>query len=325
MLEDMLEGFVDYNEITPALNALFQNNDLHRNNIMWDNLNKRFMQIDLGTSTPNRLKFPTDSVAYSQGQVYFRDRLEASTESARNSMAVIRGGINDAINEAVDLGLLNRPSQLQLAEKARALGFSINLDNQSLNPLRDAFKSSSITTDLSQAYTKIMKLDIDGLPSQVASQLGIKQTGLGNINNRLGNIDSNLIETIRERASVLRDFGRITIGIADGEPLPRTAGGYRMGGLIPYKAMGGIFKSINTDRIPAMLTPGEYVVRRSAVENFGVDNLEKINNGTYSDGSMYNYNLSINVKSESNPEQIAKTVIDQIKRIDSQRIRGNRY
>jgi TP901 family phage tail tape measure protein len=318
MLEDMLEGFVDYNEITPALNAVFQNNDLHRNNIMWDNLNKRFMQIDLGTSSPNPLKFPTDSVAYSQGRVYYPDRLDASTVSARNSMAVIRGGINDAINEAIDLNLLNRPSQLRLAEKARSLGFSINLDNQSLNPLRDAFKSSSITTDLSEAYTKIMKLDIDGLPSQVASQLGIKQTGLGNIN-------SNLIETIRERASVLRDFGRITIGRADGEPLPRTAGGYRMGGLIPYKAMGGIFKSINTDRIPAMLTPGEYVVRRSAVENFGVDNLEKINNGTYSDGSMYNYNLSINVKSESNPEQIAKTVIDQIKRIDSQRIRGNRY
>jgi len=74
-----------------------------------------------------------------------------------------------------------------------------------------------------------------------------------------------------------------------------------------------------------MLTPGEYVVRKSAVENFGVDNLEKINNGTYDSSSMYNYNLSINVKSESNPDQIARTVIDQIKRIDSQRIRGNRY
>jgi hypothetical protein len=89
--------------------------------------------------------------------------------------------------------------------------------------------------------------------------------------------------------------------------------------------MGGLFKTVNTDSIPAMLTPGEFVVRRSAVENFGVDNLEKINDGTYNDGSVYNYNLSVNVKSESNPDQIARTVIDQIKRIDSQRIRGNRY
>jgi hypothetical protein len=240
-------------------------------------------------------------------------------------MAVIRGGINDAINEAVDLGLLNRPSQLQLSEKARALGFSIDLDNKSLNPLRDAFKTSRVTTDLSEAYTKIMKLDVDGLPSQVARQLGIEQTGLGNINSRLGNINSNLIETIRERASVLKDFGRITIGSADGEPLPKTAGGYRMGGLIPYKAMGGLFKSVNTDTIPAMLTPGEYVVRRSAVENFGVDNLEKINNGTYDSSSVYNYNLSVNVKSDADANQIARTVMNQIKSIDSQRVRGNRF
>jgi hypothetical protein len=134
-----------------------------------------------------------------------------------------------------------------------------------------------------------------------------------------------LVETIQERAGVLKDFGRLTIGQADVEPGPKFVSGYRMGGLIPYKAMGGIFKSINTDRVPAMLTPGEYVVRRSAVENFGVDNLEKINNGTYDSSSMYNYNLNINVKSDSNPEQIARTVIEQIKRIDSQRIRGNRY
>jgi len=58
-------------------------------------------------------------------------------------------------------------------------------------------------------------------------------------------------------------------------------GYYPMGGLIPYKANGGMFKSVNTDTSPAMLTPGEFVVRRSAVEKFGVQNLKNINNGTY--------------------------------------------
>jgi hypothetical protein len=102
------------------------------------------------------------------------------------------------------------------------------------------------------------------------------------------------------------------------------AKGYPMGGLIPYRADGGFFKSLGSDTIPAMLTPGEFVVRRPAVRGFGVDNLEKINNGTYSSGSMYNYNLTVNVKSNSNPDVIARTVMKSIERVESQRVRGNR-
>jgi hypothetical protein len=101
--------------------------------------------------------------------------------------------------------------------------------------------------------------------------------------------------------------------------------GYPMGGLIPYKNAGGMFKSLGSDTIPAMLTPGEFVIRRPAVSGFGVDNLEKINRGTYNDGSVYNYNLAVNVKSDSNPEQIANTVMRELKRVDSQRMRNNRY
>ena len=108
--------------------------------------------------------------------------------------------------------------------------------------------------------------------------------------------------------------------------------GFAMGGMVPYKnlgglmgmALGGMFKSVNTDSIPAMLSAGEYVVKRSAVQNFGVDNLEKINSGTYSSGSVYNYNLAVNVKSDADPNKIARTVISQIKQIDAQRIRSNR-
>lgn len=97
-----------------------------------------------------------------------------------------------------------------------------------------------------------------------------------------------------------------------------------MGGKVPsYMAFGGM--SLGSDTIPTLLTPGEFVVRRPAVSMYGVDKLESINRGTHSDGSVYNYNLAVNVKSDSNPEQIANTVMREIKRIDSQRIRNNRY
>ena len=102
-------------------------------------------------------------------------------------------------------------------------------------------------------------------------------------------------------------------------------GYYPMGGLIPYKANGGLFKTINTDSVPAMLTPGEFVVRRFAVEKFGTENLKAINNGTYKGDSVYNYSVNVNVKSDANPDQIARAVMTQIKGIDAQRIRGNRF
>jgi TP901 family phage tail tape measure protein len=109
----------------------------------------------------------------------------------------------------------------------------------------------------------------------------------------------------------------------------RAAGGLipykRMGGLIPYKANGGLFKSINTDTVPAMLTPGEFVIRRFAVEKFGADNLKAINNGTYNGESVYNYSVNVSVQTDANPDQIARAVMSQIKQIDSQRIRGNRF
>ena len=49
------------------------------------------------------------------------------------------------------------------------------------------------------------------------------------------------------------------------------------GGLI-YRAGGGsIFQPQGTDTVPAMLTPGEYVIRKDAVDSIGVDTLNQIN------------------------------------------------
>ena len=96
-----------------------------------------------------------------------------------------------------------------------------------------------------------------------------------------------------------------------------------VGGMVKGYSAGGL--SMGSDIVPAVLTPGEFVVRRPAVMGFGKDKLEQINKGTYSGGSMYNYNLVVNVKSDANPDKIAQTVIQQIKRVDSQRVKGNRF
>jgi TP901 family phage tail tape measure protein len=49
------------------------------------------------------------------------------------------------------------------------------------------------------------------------------------------------------------------------------------------------------------------------------------NAATNNQSSVYNYNLSVNVASQSDPNVIAQTVMGQIRNVDSQRIRGNRF
>jgi TP901 family phage tail tape measure protein len=96
------------------------------------------------------------------------------------------------------------------------------------------------------------------------------------------------------------------------------------GGMVKpkYFSVGGAARG--TDTVPAMLTPGEFVMSRYAVSNYGVDKMKAINSGTYEGEKVYNYNLSVNVKSDANPNDIARVVMEQIRQVDSQRIRGQR-
>ena len=93
--------------------------------------------------------------------------------------------------------------------------------------------------------------------------------------------------------------------------------GFNRGGLVP--GMG------DTDTIRAMLTPGEFVIRKSAVEAYGASTMKDINNGTFESGSVYNYSVNLNVKSESDADTIANVVIKKIQGIEDKRIRGNRF
>lgn len=69
------------------------------------------------------------------------------------------------------------------------------------------------------------------------------------------------------RVEVVRDSSdKEIIGRARGGPVYRNSG-------------GSIFKPRGTDTVPAMLTPGEFVIRKSAVDAVGTDALSAINKG----------------------------------------------
>jgi hypothetical protein len=125
-----------------------------------------------------------------------------------------------------------------------------------------------------------------------------------------------------------------------------------MGGLVPYMDGGGMFKPKGTDTVPAMLTPGEFVIKKSVADKHGAF-LQSLNNGTYQNlqsptydnmnsssvrvgagaskspagnsSKVYNYNVGISVNStNASADDIAKAVMSEIKYIDSQRLRGQR-
>jgi TP901 family phage tail tape measure protein len=99
------------------------------------------------------------------------------------------------------------------------------------------------------------------------------------------------------------------------------------GGMIRGYSAGGFvarFKSMGTDTIPAMLTPGEFVVKKPAVDKIGINRLNNINSGNTGSESVYNYGITINAGYGTDADEIARVVMQQIKRSESYAIKGNK-
>jgi TP901 family phage tail tape measure protein len=119
------------------------------------------------------------------------------------------------------------------------------------------------------------------------------------------------------------------------------------GGMGAVKAMAFGGRAIGSDTVPAMLTPGEFVMNKGASKAYG-PLLERINESKYpgmlggggmtqipvnnistsmNDNStaVYNYNLGFSINgSNGSAKDIANAVMREIKNVDSQRIRGQR-
>jgi hypothetical protein len=99
----------------------------------------------------------------------------------------------------------------------------------------------------------------------------------------------NELEALNKTMVAVKDA--VVKGGGGGIPgFPWTGGYISSRGTVQYRAGGGsIFQPKGTDTVPAMLTPGEYVIKRSAVKNIGVDTLAAINAGRYANGGLVQY------------------------------------
>jgi hypothetical protein len=292
-----------------VVNAIFQNSDVHPGNLMFDATSGMVSSLDFGIlktfNNKNKSLFELLNMASSHASG-MRNRLfaNATPSNPQSKIDILSSANIPHTIEEIPFSLTGSNLFPQLPQKianakpmatriAEALGFDLSLPT-----LPADFASKNPT--LVQAMKALTNSNMD--PEMLKFLDPQSQQTL------LENVFDN-IKTILNAKDATFKYAK------GGMVAPKY---FAKGGMVGMYAKGG-------DVVPSMLTPGEFVVSQPAVKNFGVDNLRAINNGTHSGDSMYNYNVSLSVNgSNANADDIARKVMQQIKRIDSQRVGGVR-
>jgi hypothetical protein len=133
-------------------------------------------------------------------------------------------------------------------------------------------------------------------------------------------------------------------------------GAYKSPNLGINTSMSGSYKSPGAqvvgagggDSIPAMLTPGEFVMRKASVQKYGMPMLSNMNMGAFEmpryntqqpslsvmqptsntaniNAPVYNtYSVNVSANTNASADEIANTVMNKIKRVDSMAVRSFR-
>ena len=223
------------------------------------------------------------------------------------------------ITKAKDAGILFTAELLKQADAAERLAAALaaqQAKGRSFAELQAGLKGGTISkSSITEVENKTILEGLRGIVSKTIA--GTKA------------IQDSLNKTIQRRM-----YG--------GAILPQSKGGM---GIVKNMAFGG--RAVGSDTVPAMLTPGEFVMNKAASKAYG-PLLERINESKYpsmlgrggmtqipvnnistsmNDNStaVYNYNLGFSINgSNGSAKDIANALMREIKNVDSQRIRGQR-
>ena len=208
---------------------------------------------------------------------------EVNADNFNNSINAIKtaieslSGIND--NDAIVgnlTNILNTINQIQSA-LAQFASMASSLGQQSGSNFSNGFVSglgSRIVDKMNEQKNQIENLGWEALGASISSKIA-NGFDVSSVLNKIQQIQS-AIDSLRGK----------TVDITINETTVKSTKKRQHGGIIPeYHSTGGVvgrrsFASLGTDTIPAMLTAGEYVLKRSVSSMLGkqfLDNLNQLN------------------------------------------------
>lgn len=150
----------------------------------------------------------------------------------------------------------------------------------------DSNVSSNISAYVDELITTLKGKDFTSVGNKWGSDI---VSGFKNKVSEISSVVSNLATTISQNGSFATAGSTLgnsfinafnnAIANLDIPDLPEAEGKAKGGLITQYFSKGGwnVFKPKGTDTVPAMLTPGEFVIKKKAVEKVGVPFLKKIN------------------------------------------------
>lgn len=207
---------------------------------------------------------------------------EVNADNFNNSINAIKtaidslSGIND--NDAIIgnlTNILNTINQLQNALTQFA-SMASSLGQQSGSNFSNGFVSglgSRIVDKMNEQKNQIENLGWEALGASISNKIAN------------GFDVSSVLNKIQQIQSAIDSLKGKTVDITINETTVKKTKHAEHGGLIEYHSTGGtvggrLFKPLGTDTIPAMLTAGEYVLKRSVSSMLGkqfLDNLNQMN------------------------------------------------
>jgi TP901 family phage tail tape measure protein len=138
---------------------------------------------------------------------------------------------------------------------------------------------------------------------------------------RAGDFLKKIHSSIKSILSAIRDLpGKIADAIGGGvsgategaKGFVEKTTGIRLakGGMVPLYAANGAFVPRGTDTVPAMLTPGEFVINRDAVSKLGLNTMAALNRGQAPGGNTI-VNQSLDIRIDSRGQQIDESFVRQ--------------
>jgi hypothetical protein len=173
-------------------------------------------------------------------------------------------------------------------EEGQALLNKAGIKDVSAEGLKNGVKEFklSVTNGLFDAQKKFLEgtgiigsVDIPGITTAgiSASVTGLKQAVATSINSAIAKLDEAIA-----KAKQANDWDEVNALANERRITEYAARRYQSGGIIPEYHSKGLPVGINwqpkgTDTVPTMLTPGEYVLRKKAVDSLGTNFLNNLN------------------------------------------------